>query len=180
SASTPILGRHGIAPPQSIDELRAGLADLRRQVEKDPSAVRLTALAGLLREAKAAEQHSEIPAALAAYVGEAQPFKQQEDTLKQILLIGVYETGSKWLAEQEDKGICPLCHRRFDGNLTQHIAVELAKLTTLRASHARVDAKRTAALAVLRKQPPRDESLAEAASALNREDVAAEGRMLVA
>jgi len=179
-ASTPVLGRHGIGPPQSMDDLRASLAQLRRQVEKDPSAARLASLSGLNREAKAAEQHSEIPAALAAYAADAQPFKQQESTLKQILLIGVYETGSKWLAQQEDKGICPLCQKRFDGDLTQHIAVELAKLTTLRASHARADAKRTAALAALRKQPPSDDSLAEASKALNGEAVASEGRALAA
>ncbi|MCJ7649069.1 MAG: hypothetical protein MUP85_10675 [Candidatus Lokiarchaeota archaeon] len=47
--------------------------------------------------------------------------KKEEDNLKNIVLSELYENGIKTLEMLEDKNICPLCDRRYEGDLLEHI-----------------------------------------------------------
>jgi len=179
-ALSQLLSKHGIAPAGSFDGLREGVAELKGRVERDPAAQRLAALSGLRRDVTGAEERADVLDALVTFVTEAQPFKQEEETLKQLLLLGVYEAGLAYLTQQGDVGICPLCNRQLDGDLTQHIQTETAKLKALRASYDRVDSKRTLALAALRRQLPHHESLAETLQGVSGEATAGRVRVLIA
>lgn len=161
SALSPVLARHGLKGPLSIERAREGVAGLKGQVEQDPIAQQLAALKALLKEIHRAQPSTELSAALGNYVSQAKPFKHEEETLKQLLLIDVYRAGSVYLTQQAEKGVCPLCHQRFPGDLRQHIADELSKLERLRVLYKAANDTRKAGLTAIRQQAPYDGGIEE-------------------
>lgn len=59
--------------------------------------------------------------------------KEDEANITKLIRVGLYEQGLSALEKSEDKSICPLCDKAFDGDLENHIGVKHEKLKALKA-----------------------------------------------
>lgn len=113
----------------------ANLAEqLGKDVEQDPRALRLAGH-GILRNALDACDSPSLTTplltALSSAIGEFLAAKS--DAAAEQLRIPFLESAARLLESTGETGICPLCGKDFDGDLREHVAEELKKLTHLKS-----------------------------------------------
>lgn len=57
--------------------------------------------------------------------------KQDEENITKLILINLYDSATETLSKLEDKSICPVCDKVFDGDLTKHITAKHRALNEL-------------------------------------------------
>ena len=77
--------------------------------------------------------------------------KANEESIKAIALIKLYETGKSIIEKNEDKDICPLCDRPFEGDLLSHIELKHGELQELTNNKKKYDSMREEIRKVLEK-----------------------------
>jgi hypothetical protein len=140
-----IAGVHGLPAPTTVAESKETVDVLRKGIETDPNAIRLSALRQFVEELGRMPKLDSFSSALKKYSLEAIPYRDREDQLKKLLVLSLYERGAEIIDKSEPSGKCPLCGQEFLGDLRGHINAELANLTLVREQHERVVALRIAA-----------------------------------
>ena len=141
-----ILSRHAIAPVTSIKHLPAASKSLTKLVEDDPRSRELAALGVLRKAIESVKLPDDLERNLQSYIGLAKAFKQEERVAVDLLLVGLYEQGQSVLMRRKELGEeiehCPLCGKRFDGDLLEYISTELSRLHELKKSRDELETKR--------------------------------------
>ena len=119
---------------ESLQDAAVLVEQLRKEVETDPNAVKLAGH-GILRHALEACISPSLTsaglAALSSAIGELLAAKI--DATADQLCIPFLESASRLLESTGEAGTCPLCGKSFDGDLHEHVAEELKKLTHLKS-----------------------------------------------
>jgi hypothetical protein len=136
-----------------MEGVTQGIRELTSKVERDPIAQRLAELDLLTRALKGAKYPDAPGIELSRYLDNVRPFREEADTLKKLLLIGLYEKGAEVLAAQGSEiKTCPLCGNEYRGELAEHVRQELERLTALRNLHRSVEEQRRRAMTHLKGQ----------------------------
>ncbi len=69
--------------------------------------------------------------------------KQNEESIKQLILSSLYEQSIEVIPKLEDKSKCPVCDETFDGDLLQHITAKHNSLAALNKKKTEFDAKKS-------------------------------------
>lgn len=69
--------------------------------------------------------------------------KQNEESIKQLILSSLYEQSIEVISKLEDKSKCPVCDENFDGDLLQHITAKHNSLAALNKMKTEFDAKKS-------------------------------------
>jgi hypothetical protein len=69
--------------------------------------------------------------------------KQNEESIKQLILSSLYEQSIQVISKLEDKSKCPVCDKTFNGDLLQHITAKHNSLAALTKMKAEFDAKKS-------------------------------------
>jgi DNA repair exonuclease SbcCD ATPase subunit len=70
--------------------------------------------------------------------------KQNEESIKQLILSSLYELSIEILPKLEDKSKCPVCDETFDGDLLKHITEKHNSLAALNKNKTDFDTKKSA------------------------------------
>jgi hypothetical protein len=131
-----IIARHGLDPIAAIDEVTSVLTELEDLIEKDPGAKELAELESLRHLTGSFSFTEPFGNALLEYSEGIAAFKAKETAFVDATLIGLYETGQQILAQRQEQelqvDVCPLCGKDFDGDLLDHLSVELENLRELK------------------------------------------------
>ncbi len=110
------------------------IAALTHEVEQDPRAVKL-ASHKILQSALASSRPPDLTEAnlhsLSSAVGHLTSIGTESAEAQ--LRIPFLQSADKLIRATGEIGVCPLCGKRFDGDLREHVMAELAKLKHLRA-----------------------------------------------
>lgn len=87
--------------------------------------------------------------------------KKDEESLKNITRIDLYENGLEVLSKEEDKTICPLCDQKFEGELVSHVTQKHEALEALKQKLDEFQQKQIIIQNVLRGLKTKIESLNE-------------------
>jgi hypothetical protein len=68
--------------------------------------------------------------------------KQNEESIKQLILSSLYEQSIEVISKLEDKSKCPVCDETFDGDLLRHITDKHNSLAALNKKKTEFDAKK--------------------------------------
>ena len=69
--------------------------------------------------------------------------KQNEESIKQLILSSLYEQSIEVISKLEDKSKCPVCDESFDGDLLNHITAKHHSLAALNKKKTEFDAKKS-------------------------------------
>ncbi len=69
--------------------------------------------------------------------------KQNEESIKQLILSSLYELSIEIIPKLEDKSKCPVCDETFDGDLLKHITAKHNSLSALTKKKTEFEAKKT-------------------------------------
>lgn len=69
--------------------------------------------------------------------------KQNEESIKQLILSSLYELSIKIIPKLEDKSKCPVCDETFDGDLLNHITTKHNSLSALTKKKTDFDTKKS-------------------------------------
>ncbi len=69
--------------------------------------------------------------------------KQNEESIKQLILSSLYELSIKIIPKLEDKSKCPVCDETFDGDLLKHITSKHNSLSELTKKKTEFDTKKS-------------------------------------
>lgn len=69
--------------------------------------------------------------------------KQNEESIKQLILSSLYEQSIEVISKLEDKSKCPVCDETFDGDLLNHITAKHHSLAALNKKKTEFDAKKS-------------------------------------
>jgi hypothetical protein len=69
--------------------------------------------------------------------------KQNEESIKQLILSSLYELSIEIIPKLEDKSKCPVCDETFDGDLLKHITAKHNSLAALNKKKVDFDAKKS-------------------------------------
>jgi len=90
----------------------------------------------VLKGFEAAADSRDLSSRIASYAKGCRSLQEAERSVVDLVRLALYEQGRRVLEESIQRGgdanVCPLCGKRFDGNLLQHIAAELESLEELR------------------------------------------------
>jgi len=75
--------------------------------------------------------------------------KKDEENLKNIIRIDLYEDGLNILNKEDDKTICPLCDQKYEGELVAHIANKHEALESLRQKLTEFQQEQNSVLKIL-------------------------------
>lgn len=140
------LTRNNLVPPSDITDLKALVEKLRISVQQDPIAVRLSAIKELAKVIRGIAIPEQSLTAIKDYISVSQPFKEKEEELKGILLIGLYEQSLEAITKLGQADTCPLCGHIYDGDLCEHVETKLTLLKELKIRHDAANGSHTKAL----------------------------------
>jgi hypothetical protein len=69
--------------------------------------------------------------------------KQNEESIKQLILSSLYEQSIEVISKLEDKSKCPVCDETFNGDLLQHISTKHNSLSALNKKKTEFDTKKS-------------------------------------
>ncbi|MFV7235265.1 hypothetical protein [Flavobacterium sp. ZB4R12] len=69
--------------------------------------------------------------------------KQNEESIKQLILSSLYEQSIEVISKLEDKSKCPVCDETFNGDLLQHISAKHNSLSALNKKKTEFDTKKS-------------------------------------
>jgi DNA repair exonuclease SbcCD ATPase subunit len=130
------LSHNGVTSAGNSLEISLKYSELRAKVTTDPAALELGFIQNTQRILAQLTPNSQFPNSLAEYQKHLSSLRGQEASYLKQLLIQLYEKGIEVLSEEIRQGgqpdNCPLCGKRFNGNLIQHIQTELGQLRQLK------------------------------------------------
>ncbi len=138
-----IATKHKITTITSFKQSETVKIALQKIVQENPVAKELTEWkAFLLRQ----NQFYPITTAKANCTSLEKLFtdlKQNEESIKQLILSSLYEQSIEVISKLDDQSKCPLCDQNFDGDLLHHITVKHNSLAALNKKKLEFDAKKT-------------------------------------
>lgn len=157
------LAELGVEIPE--DDLDAGIELLKEKIEGDAGGRRLERV----RTLREASEIDPKPACEALLVSLERARALQGLSPDQASHIGLLRAGLQQVEVRERSGDCPLCGKRFDGDLHQHLTEEIARLSSHQErldaarsgrsdAQADLDALRTELRNLMRLRPKDDES----------------------
>ncbi len=134
---------------EELDERKKTLNDL---VVNDPGIARISLLKTVASTLNAPSIGKELFTLLDNYLTNIQKFLQDEQKLSKLLLLELYEQGEKVLSQNEQNVFsttssteklvdCPLCGQAYDGDLKEHISVEIQNLRKLKQAREDLEKK---------------------------------------
>lgn len=150
---TTICAAHGFETESTIEGMSTSSEKLKMAVTSDPSAKKLAdlqTLASAVNTMKAPSVLNHQVAGVRAAAGQLKA--EQNDELHAQLLIPLFKAADVLLARATASGQCPLCHRQFDGDLTEHVKNELSRMQHLVALLDKLSSSRGALTETLARQ----------------------------
>ena len=138
-----IAAKHKIATITSFKQAETVKTALQKIVEKNPVTKELTQWKAFqLRQ----NQFYPITTAKANCTALEELFtdlKQNEESIKQLILSSLYEQSIEVISKMEDKSMCPVCDETFNGDLLQHITDKHNSLAALNKKKIEFDSKKS-------------------------------------
>lgn len=138
-----IAAKHKITAITTFKEAETVKTALQKIVQKNPVTKELTEWKAFqLRQ----NQFYPITTAKANCIALEKLFtdlKQDEESIKQLILSSLYEQSIEVISKLEDKSKCPVCDETFDGDLLQHITAKHNSLAALNKKKTEFDTKKS-------------------------------------
>ena len=138
-----IAGKHKITAITTFKEAEIVKTALQKIVQKNPVTKELIEWQAFQ---KRQNQFYPITTAKANCIGLEKLFadlKQNEESIKQLILSSLYEQSIEVMPKLEDKSKCPVCDETFNGDLLQHITAKHNSLSALNKKKTEFDAKKS-------------------------------------
>ncbi|MEO2050147.1 MAG: AAA family ATPase [Allomuricauda sp.] len=127
-----LLQKHGVDEIDSFKKIKLSKNALKSIVEQNPKTKELADWKELRRKFERFYPISSIKEKLLTIESLYNELKEDEENLKNIIRIGLYEKGIEVLNSEEDKSVCPLCDNIFEGELLGHITQKHKALEDLK------------------------------------------------
>ncbi len=138
-----IEANHKIASITSFKDAETVKKGLQKIVQKNPVTKELTEWKGF--QAKQNQFYPLSTAKANCLVLEKlfTDLKQNEESIKQLILSALYEQSIEVISKLEDKSKCPVCDGTFEGDLLQHVKEKHNSLSALTKKKSEFDSKKS-------------------------------------
>ena len=126
------LQKHGVDEIASFKKIKVSKIALKSIVEQNPKTKELADWKELRKKFERFYPISSIKEKLLLIESLFNELKEDEENLKNISRIGLYEKGLEVLDSEDDKSVCPLCDNHFEGELLGHITQKHKALEDLK------------------------------------------------
>lgn len=127
-----ICTKHNMPTIKSFKKVKQAKDALKKLVDENPRSKELSEWKELKRKLERFYPITSVKTYLERLEFLFEDLKKDEENLKDIIRIDLYEDGLKVLNKEDDKTICPLCDQKFEGELVGHIARKHEDLETLK------------------------------------------------
>lgn len=135
----------GFATETTDQNVRESSNKLKAAVTNDPNSKKLADLQTLETATKTSKAPLNLNGQVADLRGAIAQLKvEQKENLHTQLLVPLFQAADTLLSKIKPTGTCPLCSKRFDGNLKEHVKNELAQMQHLQLLLTKLQTTRNA------------------------------------
>jgi hypothetical protein len=138
-----IAAKHKITLISSFKQAETVKNALEKIVQKNPVTKELTEWKGFQLRQNQFYPISSVKANCISLEELFTDLKQNEESIKQLILSSLYEQSIEVISKLEDKSKCPVCDETFDGDLLNHITAKHHSLAALNKKKTEFDAKKS-------------------------------------
>lgn len=145
-----ILERQGISPVNASTEVGARLGELKEMVEEDKISQKLLLweeIKGIINKFYPLE---DIRLNVSKFHTDLIKFKENEEEIKKVVLLDLYEKGIEAIESLEIYDNCPLCDQPYEGDLIAYIRGKQDNLAELNKRKSELDNKRSELLSSIK------------------------------
>jgi len=164
-----VCQKHTVPTIDNFKEVKRAKDALKKLVDENPKTKELADWKELNRKLERFYPITSVKHNLARLETLFEDLKKDEENLKNIIRIDLYEDGLEVLSKEEDKTICPLCDQKFDGELVGHINQKHEALETLKLKLDEFQQKQSTVQQALRGLKTKIDSINEFESDVVRE-----------
>ena len=135
--------KHKLPAITAFKEAETVKAALQKIVQKNPITKELTEWKAFQLRQNSFYPIATVKANCIALENLFTDLKQNEESIKQLILSSLYELSIEIIPKLEDKSKCPVCDETFEGDLLNHITVKHNSLSTLTKNKSDFEAKKS-------------------------------------
>ncbi len=138
-----IAANHKIASITSFKDAETVKKGLQQIVQKNPVTKELTEWKAFQAKQNLFYPLSTAKANCVALEKLFTDLKQNEESIKQLILSALYEQSIEVISKLDDKSKCPVCDETFEGDLLQHVTEKHNSLSALTKKKAEFESKKS-------------------------------------
>lgn len=138
-----IAANHKIASITSFKDAETVKKGLQQIVQKNPVTKELTEWKAFQAKQNQFYPLSTAKANCVALEKLFTDLKQNEESIKQLILSALYEQSIEVISKLDDKSKCPVCDETFEGDLLQHVTEKHNSLSALTKKKAEFESKKS-------------------------------------
>lgn len=138
-----IAANHKIASITSFKDAETVKKGLQQIVQKNPVTKELTEWKAFQAKQNQFYPLSTVKANCLALEKLFTDLKQNEESIKQLILSALYEQSIEVISKLDDKSKCPVCDETFEGDLLEHVTEKHNSLSTLTKKKSEFESKKS-------------------------------------